>query len=97
MHKKFKIYRTKILFKVGCQSGRKVVTHNPKSDLTLTTLSKHMHNKFKINQIKFKKGLSCPMLTKIAQLLISYRELSLATFLMSSVRKDEMADFVGNP
>ena len=33
MHKKFDINRTKI--KGGCQSGRKVVTHN-KSDLPLT-------------------------------------------------------------
>ena len=31
MHKKFEINRTKI--KGGCQSGRKVVTHNSKSDL----------------------------------------------------------------
>ena len=33
MHKKFEINRTKI--KGGCQSGRKVVTHNSKSDLPL--------------------------------------------------------------
>ena len=33
MHKKFVINRTKI--KGGCQSGRKVVTHNSKSDLPL--------------------------------------------------------------
>ena len=33
MHKNFEINRTKI--KVGCQSGRKVVTHNSKSDLPL--------------------------------------------------------------
>ena len=33
MHKKFDINRTKI--KGGCQSGRKVVTHNSKSDLPL--------------------------------------------------------------
>ena len=33
MHKKLKINRTKI--KGGCQSGRKVVTQNSKSDLTL--------------------------------------------------------------
>ena len=33
MHMKFEIYRTKI--KGGCQSGRKVVTHNCKSDLPL--------------------------------------------------------------
>ena len=33
MHKKFEINRTKV--KGGCQSGRKVVTHNSKSDLPL--------------------------------------------------------------
>ena len=33
MHKKFEINQTKI--KAGCQSGRKVVTHNSKSDLPL--------------------------------------------------------------
>ena len=33
MHKKFEINWTKI--KGGCQSGRKVVTHNSKSDLPL--------------------------------------------------------------
>ena len=33
MRKKFKINRTKI--KGGCQSGRKVVTHNSESDLPL--------------------------------------------------------------
>ena len=33
MHKKFEINRTKI--KGGCQSGRKEVTHNSKSDLPL--------------------------------------------------------------
>ena len=35
MHKKFEINRTKI--KGGCQSGRKVVTHNSKIDLPLRT------------------------------------------------------------
>ena len=33
MHKKFEINQTKI--KGGCQSGRKVVAHNSKSDLAL--------------------------------------------------------------
>ena len=33
MHKKFEINLTKIIG--GCQSGRKVVTHNSKSDLPL--------------------------------------------------------------
>ena len=35
MHKKFEINQTKI--KGGCQSGRKVVTHDSKSDLPLPT------------------------------------------------------------
>ena len=38
MHKKFEINGTKI--KGGCQSGRKVVTHNSKSDLPLTVSMK---------------------------------------------------------
>ena len=35
MHKKFKINQTQI--KGGCQLGRKVVTHNSKSDSPLTS------------------------------------------------------------
>ena len=35
MNKKFEINQTKI--KGGCQSGREVVTHNSKSDLTLAS------------------------------------------------------------
>ena len=37
MQKKFDINRTNV--KDGCKSGRKVVTHNSKSDLTLCTWS----------------------------------------------------------
>ena len=37
MHKKFRINQTKI--KGGCQSGRKVVMHNSKSDLPLKVLT----------------------------------------------------------
>ena len=37
-HNKFEINRTKI--KGGCQTGRKVVTHNCKSDLNLVALAK---------------------------------------------------------
>ena len=37
MHKKFEINRTKI--KGGCQSGRKVVTNNSKSDFLLAYLA----------------------------------------------------------
>ena len=36
MRKKFEINQTKI--KGGCQSGRKVITHNSKSDLPLCTV-----------------------------------------------------------
>ena len=38
MHKKFELNRTKI--KGGCQSVRKVVTHNSKSDLPLESCLK---------------------------------------------------------
>ena len=37
MHKKFEKNRTKI--RAGCQSGRKVVAHNSKSDLSLIDTS----------------------------------------------------------
>ena len=37
MHKRFEINRTNI--KGGCQSGRKVATHNSKSDVTLEVWS----------------------------------------------------------
>ena len=37
MHRKFEMNWTKI--KAGCQSGRKVVTHNSKSDLPLAKIS----------------------------------------------------------
>ena len=36
MHKKFEINQTKI--KGGCQSGRKMVTHNSKSGLPIVTV-----------------------------------------------------------
>ena len=54
MHKKFEINQTNI--KGGCQSGRKVVTHNSKSDLPLAILLEHMHKKFEINRTKIKGG-----------------------------------------
>ena len=38
MHKKFEINQTKI--KGGCQSGRKVVPHDSKSDLPLVCVKK---------------------------------------------------------
>ena len=44
MHKKFETNLTNI--KGGCQSGRKVVTHDSRSDLSLAILLEHMHKKF---------------------------------------------------
>ena len=52
MYKKFEINQTKI--EGSCQSGRKVVTHNSKSDLPLAILLEHMHKKFEINRTKIK-------------------------------------------
>jgi len=45
MHKKFEIEQTKI--KGGCQSGRKVVTHNSKSDLLLAHVLMFMKKVYK--------------------------------------------------
>ena len=39
MHKKFEINQIKI--KGGCQSGKKVVTHNSKSDLPLARIAQY--------------------------------------------------------
>ena len=36
-------YLNQTKIKGGCQSGRKVVPHDSKSDLPLATLSDHMH------------------------------------------------------
>ena len=52
MHKKFEINRKKI--KGSCQSGRKVVTHDSKSDLILAIQLEHMNKKFEINPTKIK-------------------------------------------
>ena len=54
MHKKFEINRTKI--KGGCQSGRKVVTHNSKSDLPLYTVSAHIEARASIFRSGFLGG-----------------------------------------
>ena len=54
MQKKFEINRTKI--KGGCQSGRKVVTHNSKRDLTLLSFLSKIQNKQKITNHKRKLG-----------------------------------------
>ena len=53
MHKKFEINRTKI--KGGCQSGRKVVTHNFKSALPLINISR---SSFQKTKTKFKCSFS---------------------------------------
>ena len=45
MHKKFEINQTKI--KGSCQLGRKVVTHNSKSDLPLVNIQIRIWNKLK--------------------------------------------------
>ena len=47
MHKKFETNQTKI--KGGCQSGRKVVTHNSKSDLPLIMM--HLNDMNSIVQV----------------------------------------------
>ena len=44
MHKRFEINQTKI--KGSCQSGRKVVTHNSKSDLSLSVIGLFFSKKF---------------------------------------------------
>ena len=54
MHKKSETNRAKI--KGGCQSGRKVVSHNSKRDLPLATLLEHMHKKCKVNRTKITGG-----------------------------------------
>ena len=46
MHKKFEINQTKI--KGSCQCGRKVVTHNSKSDLPLGISYEKMDSNLKI-------------------------------------------------
>ena len=59
MYKKFEIKRTKI--KGGCQSGRKVVTHNSKSDLPVIG-KKILARKFKIKKkarIQILKFFTC--------------------------------------
>ena len=50
----FEVNQTKI--KGGCQSGRKVVPNDSKSDfpLALAILLEHMQKKFEINQTKIK-------------------------------------------
>ena len=47
MHKKFEITQTKI--KGSCQSGRKVVTHDSKSDLPLMPRQKQLNDSLQVN------------------------------------------------
>ena len=62
MHKKLEITRTKI--KGGCQSGRKVVTHNSKSDFPLVKQAQHeMFQEWKINDFV---PLDCLLSTPLA-------------------------------
>ena len=53
MQKKFKINRTKI--KGGCKLGRKVVTHNSKSDLPLVLVHSLSHYYFSFRSFRMKK------------------------------------------
>ena len=57
MHKKFEITWTKI--KGGCQSGRKVVTHDSKSDFPLAVSCKNAVNptSFSYRTVPYKKEL----------------------------------------
>ena len=56
MHKKFEINRTKI--PVGCQSRRKVVAHNSKSDLPLAALTTAVSPLVKVNNARRLKRAS---------------------------------------
>ena len=59
MHKKFEINWTKI--KGGCQSGRKVVPHNSKSDLPLVdTLKLTINSSFTMQSIFLRAILIIP-------------------------------------
>ena len=49
MHLKLEINMTKV--KGGCQSGRKVVTHNPKNDLPLDALIRIQNNLLPLHKI----------------------------------------------
>ena len=56
MHKKFEINQTKI--KSNCQSGRKVVTYNSKSDLPLVKMERNIPKKIeKICRKKIEKKI----------------------------------------
>ena len=55
MQKKFEINRTKI--KGGCQSGRKMVTHNSKSDLPCPKNAHHVRGQIVLQSIKINTGI----------------------------------------
>ena len=55
MHKKFGINQSKI--KGGCQSERKVVTHNSKSDLRLVEWKNEKEQKLKTQQHAYNEAL----------------------------------------
>ena len=55
MHKKFDIIWTKI--KGGCQSGRKIVTHNSKSDLLEVSMYVVLTNIIMFEDLWFKLSL----------------------------------------
>ena len=86
MHKKFEINRTKI--KVGCQSGRKVVTHDSKSDLPLVTsgcLSFQRYQKFQsIIKDRFGVELTDPSITPCLWMNMINRDPIRATYLRLS-------------
>ena len=86
MHKKFEINQTKI--KAGCQSGRKVVTHNSKSDLPLHSCqviqSQSACKKAKEREREsFRKIVRCGLGNKTAiQCVLLYLDISKATPLL---------------
>ena len=59
MHKKFERNQTKI--KIGCQSGRKVVTHNSKSDLPLIYLLRYVATGDKTSEVENSYQNKSPM------------------------------------
>ena len=61
MHRKFEINRTKI--KAGCQSGRKMVTHNCKSDLPLPNIFCYFRLWYVIKIVTDEKGQNLVLCT----------------------------------
>ena len=67
MHKKFEINRTKI--KGNCQSGRKVVPHNSKSDLPLRFMNYSTLPNKRTGSNKRTGGEICPKLISAQDLI----------------------------